>query len=200
MQSINLEETSNPPSPSTPKTIPEKTSFIQKNKKLLVVLGTILIVLIIIAVVLAVVLTTNKKKSTTIAPDITSTTAPQISSTANQVVEKPTSRLDCLPWLKNKPNSNLEQTCRQMNGCKYQAVVGNVDLPSCFYDTNLLKQSILSREDTQLGKSFTIASNNMTKSSDSNILRVDFEYLDDFALRIKVCYFKITTLLQLKVS
>lgn len=149
------------------------------------------ILCIVIAVTLAVVLTQNKKPKPTTAPPpptTTSTTRTTSTTTTQLTPLAPDSRIDCLPWLRNKPNiaeSELETECSRIEGCSFESVDGNVNIPSCFYNTSALKLELTEMNRTELGESYEIRSRARLDAT----LRVDFEYLEDKVLRFKVFLF-----------
>lgn len=180
MESLNIEETQ----PASTAAQSAKTSFFQRHKRVIIAIITAVILLIIIGVVLAIVLTRPKKTITNETTLQTITTTTIQSSMTTTKTEQINSRMDCLPWLKNKTDQDLEKECNQRPNCKFQSIDGNVVIPSCFYEKSLTKLAILSTESTKLGSSYTIGSRSGSKESD--VLRVDFEYLEDSVLRFKV--------------
>lgn len=111
MHTINIENTSLKPKKNA------------TRKQIIVAVVVAVVLLIIIGVVLAVVLTTLNKNNSSATPVTVQTTS---TSTTAQV-DAVNSRIDCLPWLKNKNevDVDLENACRQRSGCKFQPVDGN---------------------------------------------------------------------------
>ena len=159
-------------------------SFIQRNKRLLVVILVIVILLIVIGVTLALVLTLPKKHKSTLPPTTTTTTTTRTTTTTTTIqIKIPNSRIDCVPWLKNKPGVDVESECRQIPGCDYQSLDGNIEIPSCYYNASALTFTNLGREETNFGESYTISPNG---KADEDLLKIEFMFLEDDVLRFKV--------------
>lgn len=158
-EEIDLEENNAPNS--------NNKSFYDKNKKLITILLIAFVVFFIIGIGLAIAFIPNNVKPKTI-PD------------------QENSRIDCLPWLKNKPVSNLAEECAKISNCKFESVDGNVNTPSCYFDVKKFKLTEVDRKVTSLGQSYTLKTNAAPKAAEPALLKIDFEYLDDFALRFKI--------------
>lgn len=131
--------------------------------------------------------TTIKVESTT--QEITSTMINEKTTTQTPVTEIPDkkdSRVDCLPWLRGDKNADIQKECLKNSNCKYQNLDGNIDIPSCYFDNEKIKLTFERDEDTPLGKSYFITAGDSLNKNTPVKLRIDFEYLDDFALRFKI--------------
>ena len=94
-------------------------------------------------------------------------------------------RIDCLPWLRNITDLSIEIECEKKTPfCIYQNVDYNKNVPSCYVDRDQRRMKIENEQPTLFGKSFSITYTNNDRAEIQ--LKIDFEYLDDFALRFKV--------------
>lgn len=194
MNRVDIEEAPNPSPPS----------FWQANKKIITIVATIGAVLVVTGVVLAIVLSTSGSSpetslstpsttaptaavtttTTTSEPTTTTTTT---TTTRNYVYERLNSRIDCLPWLRNRTEPDeIEAECALNAACEYQDVDENVKIPSCYYDLDKLRMTFLSAEPTRLGQTFTGFINSGPNLTETTSLKIDFEYLEDTVLRFKV--------------
>ena len=98
--------------------------------------------------------------------------------------KKETMLIDCLPWMKNKNEIEIEKEClKRYPECLYDQTEGNKDAPYCFLADNLPYGNVTQKIDTNLGQSLTI---DLTKNNLKNEIKIDFEYLDNLFLRFKV--------------
>jgi hypothetical protein len=106
-------------------------------------------------------------------------------------IEEGYTRVDCLPWYKNKTkikSATIESECRQKSYCKYANEDNNRDIPSCFVERDKMRVSfekIPGETDTDLSESYQVTYFDQSKRADVK-LKLVFEYLDDFALRFTV--------------
>lgn len=129
-------------------------------------------------------------RTTTTADDQTTelptTTRSTVTTTRDFIYERLNSRIDCVPWLKNKTGVDVAAECAKNLACEYESVDNNVLIPSCYYDTDLVQVDFLTVEKTRLGESYLISADAGLDLTQSRILRIDFEYLEDTVLRFKV--------------
>lgn len=146
----------------------ESTSKCTK-KRLLIITVAVLVVLLIVGLTLGLVLTSKKTKDDN-------------NEIIDDVIDKPTSRIDCLPWLKNQSDDEmLKSECSKQMSCKYQ-LTSDLNIPACYLDNDSFKQQILENKSTPLGESYTLRLDDKA----SNIVKIDVEYLHDSVLRFKV--------------
>lgn len=177
-------------------------SFWKKYQTILIIVGVLSSILIITGIVLAVVLTTGGSSTETSSSPSTESSTEQTSeqttteSTSSNsqstsrsfIFERLNYRIDCFPWLRNKTTDvNIQTECAKNFACKYDDVDGNIRIPSCFYDTDLLTVDSLEMEETQLGESYSFRIKSGSILDKFINLKIDFEYLEDNVLRFKVC-------------
>jgi hypothetical protein len=128
--------------------------------------------------------------TTTVEGQTTTTTTvpsgPTTTTTKNFIYERLNYRIDCVPWLKNKTDADVEGECKKNLACEYEDVDGNVIIPSCYYDTDAMKVDLLGIESTRLGESYALSIESGFDLTQVTYLKLDFEYLDDNVLRFKV--------------
>jgi hypothetical protein len=187
MESIEIQEPGAAAAATAAKTPPpKKNGFVHRKKRLLVTVIVAFLLAVVIAIVVAVVVTGNNKRAEekrrrTTVPASTSTSIASTTTT----IDRPDSRMDCLPWLKNKLNASLEiqSECSKQVDCKYQPA-SDENAPACYYDTDSLKLSVLEINETDLGRSYIVIPKSKKQTTDA--IKVEFEYLEDHVLRIEV--------------
>jgi hypothetical protein len=135
-------------------------SWFNRNKLLVIASSTIVILGIIVGITLAIVLSTSDYEPYMID-----------------------SRIDCLPWLKDDANVDIEVECKKVSYCSYE-FVKDKNVPSCYLKSGAFKVKIANQTDTELGENYYITYTNPTGSEKR--LKLLFEYLDDNSLRFKV--------------
>lgn len=140
----------------------------------------------------------------TVTPQSTAT--PQSSSTTSTITDNPTtstadsttteptiteidgpSRVDCLPWLKGKPNGEIEAECKNQDLCDYSPD-DKPEVPSCYYVPEKSRIVVSEPEitDDGLKETYYLSTGDLKKSS--NRIKLDIEYLEDTALRFEVIF------------
>lgn len=152
--------------------------WLKRHKILVTVLGVGLGVLICIGIILGIVFSVIDKNDPNNTTNTPFTTRPVIPS-------DPNSRVDCLPWLKLKNNTDeLLRECMKYDYCSYHSVDNNKQVPSCYYEKNKITYQVISNQPTDWGFAVTIQRRN--SESQYKNLKIDFEFLDDNTLRFKV--------------
>lgn len=91
-----------------------------------------------------------------------------------------TAKINCLPWL--NVTSEIEYECTKNLLCIFD-VNSLENSPLCFFDPNAQKLILINEIETELGITYMFKDE---KSESGFLIRVDFEFLDDYALRFKV--------------
>jgi hypothetical protein len=99
------------------------------------------------------------------------------------------SRVDCLPWLRNK-EKNVEGECKKKESyCTYQNIDNNRRTPSCYFNKDRIDRKVnidyASPIVTNLGVSYQLTYYGEVAKAGVQ-LKLDFEFLDDNVLRFKV--------------
>lgn len=152
----------------------KKKGFLQNNK-LMMTLATILgVVLIVLALSLAIVFSTGSKEYPAREYNFEN-------------------RIDCVPWMKGRTDVDIRAECAKLPNCVYQKDETNPLVPSCFFNIDEAPSVIRvnSANETELGLRYeivyrTVGNQTLPKAAPIRRLTLEFEFLDDFALRFKV--------------
>lgn len=169
------------------------TFFSKTSNIIITVVAGLGAAMVITGIVLAIVYAPSSEPAIPISPNsspassTTSRTTQSPSTTTKDLIfDKINSRVDCLPWLKNKTGVNVEAECAKNKGCKYESVDDNQIIPSCYWNTVVVQPDLISSEETRLGESYVFSIESGPNIDQFRLLRVDFEYLEDDVLRFKV--------------
>lgn len=140
---------------------PSLKSQLRKNL-LPICIGIGVFLVIIVLIIVSVVLTRNKA--------------------SNENKEYSGKRVDCVPWLKSKSESQIKSECN-LDYCVFDPVSSEKNSPKCFYDMDKFKLRVVSEESTKYGASYVVEN---SLDADSKRIKIEFESLDDATIRFKV--------------
>lgn len=172
---------------------PAGDSFFKRNKKLLMIAGAgLVVVVVVLAIVLPLTLKSKPDKSdnsTSVQTSPTTTRLTTATLSSVQVIEKPDSRADCVPWAKSWSANRVEEECKKNAKCKYQPVPGNADIPACFYDMSKMKIKLLGQNTSP--NSYRLQ---LDQNDPASLVNLDVQELEESVVRFKVGFFDGQTL------